>query len=90
MEIALARARPNPLHYEKFCPNNYHAAPPTAARRMNKKDLSERDICTKFITPAVVKAVGTFSGRFVKKFFFTNSIVRFLSVNCARKGFVRD
>src|SRR6266511_3550624 len=23
---------------------------------MNKKDLSERDICTKFITPAVVKA----------------------------------
>jgi len=23
---------------------------------VNKKDLSERDICTKFITPAVVKA----------------------------------
>jgi type I restriction enzyme R subunit len=23
---------------------------------MNKKDLSERDICTKFITPAVVQA----------------------------------
>lgn len=23
---------------------------------MNKKDLSERDICTKFITPAIVKA----------------------------------
>ncbi len=23
---------------------------------MNKKDLSERDICTKFITPAVEKA----------------------------------
>jgi hypothetical protein len=23
----------------------------TASRRMNKKELSERDICTKFITP---------------------------------------
>ena len=23
---------------------------------MNKKDLSERDICTKFITPAIIKA----------------------------------
>lgn len=23
---------------------------------MNKKDLSERDICTNFITPAIVKA----------------------------------
>ncbi len=23
---------------------------------MNKKDLSERDICTKFIIPAIVKA----------------------------------
>ena len=23
---------------------------------MNKKDLSERDICTKFITPAIVKS----------------------------------
>ncbi len=23
---------------------------------MNKKDLSERDICTKFITPAIEKA----------------------------------
>jgi type I restriction enzyme R subunit len=31
---------------------------------MNKKDLSERDICTKFITPAVKQAgwdVGTFA-----------------------------
>ena len=23
---------------------------------MNKKDLSERDICTKFITPAIIKS----------------------------------
>ena len=27
-----------------------------ATRRMNKKALSERDICTKFITPALKRA----------------------------------
>ena len=28
-------------------------------RRMNKKELSERDICTKFITPASGAPAGT-------------------------------
>jgi hypothetical protein len=34
---------------------------------MNKKDLSERDICTKFITPAIVRRDGICIPRFAKK-----------------------
>lgn len=38
---------------------------------MNKKDLSERDICTKFITPAVVKAGWDVQSQIREEVFFT-------------------
>ena len=38
---------------------------------MNKKDLSERDICTKFITPAVVKAGWDIQSQIREEVFFT-------------------
>ena len=38
---------------------------------MNKRDLSERDICTKFITPAVVKAGWDIQGQIREEVYFT-------------------
>ena len=38
---------------------------------MNKKDLSERDICTKFITPAVVKAGWDVQSQIREEVYFT-------------------
>ena len=38
---------------------------------MNKKDLSERDICTKFITPAVLKAGWDLQSQVREEVFFT-------------------
>jgi len=38
---------------------------------MNKKDLSERDICTKFITPAVLKAGWDVQSQIREEVFFT-------------------
>jgi type I restriction enzyme, R subunit len=38
---------------------------------MNKKDLSERDICTKFITPSVVKAGWDVQSQIREEVFFT-------------------
>lgn len=34
---------------------------------MNKKSLSERDICTKFITPAIIKAGWDFQKRVLEE-----------------------
>jgi type I restriction enzyme R subunit len=39
---------------------------------MNKKLLSERDICTKFITPALMQAGWDFNTQVRKKVTFTN------------------
>jgi type I restriction enzyme R subunit len=38
---------------------------------MNKKDLSERDICTKFITPALVQARWDVQGQIREQVYFT-------------------
>ena len=38
---------------------------------MNKKDLSERDICTKFITPAVVMAGWNLQAQVREQVYFT-------------------
>src|SRR2546427_2426352 len=38
---------------------------------MNKKDLTERDICTKFITPAVVKAGWDVQSQIREEVYFT-------------------
>lgn len=39
---------------------------------MNKKDLSERDICTKFITPAIERAGWNIKKQVREEFFFTD------------------
>lgn len=39
---------------------------------MNKKSLSERDICSKFINPAIVKAGWDFRRQVREEFFFTD------------------
>jgi type I restriction enzyme R subunit len=39
--------------------------------RMNKTDLSERDICTKFITPAVTKAGWDIQSQIREEVYFT-------------------
>jgi hypothetical protein len=35
---------------------------------IDKKSLSERDICTKFITPAIKKQVGILKHKYLKKY----------------------
>lgn len=42
---------------------------------MNKKDLSERDICTKFITPALEKAGWNIQTQIREEFTLTNGRV---------------
>lgn len=42
---------------------------------MNKKSLNERDICTKFITPAIQKAGWTDVWHFREEFYFTKGRV---------------
>ena len=44
---------------------------PSSAIRMDKKALSERDICTKFITPAVQKAGWDVFAQLREQFYFT-------------------
>ena len=39
---------------------------------MNKKDLTERDICTKYITPALVRAGWDVLSQIREQVFFTN------------------
>jgi type I restriction enzyme R subunit len=39
---------------------------------LDKKSLSERDICTKFITPAIVKAGWDFTTQFLEEVYFTD------------------
>ena len=48
-----------------FCPS--HPAP------MNKKDLSERDICSKFISPAVKRAGWDWMMQIREEVAFTNA-----------------
>ena len=53
---------------------------------MNKKKLSERDICTKFITPAVVKAGWDLNNQLREEVYFTNGRVIIRSDNKAARG----
>jgi type I restriction enzyme R subunit len=39
---------------------------------LDKKSLSERDICTKFITPAIVKAGWDPNTQFLEEVYFTD------------------
>lgn len=56
---------------------------------MNKKDLSERDICTKFITPAVEKAGWDVHSQIREEVYFTKGriIVRGKLVTRGRAKF---
>lgn len=56
---------------------------------MNKKDLTERDICTKFITPAVVQAGWDLHSQIREQVFFTNGriIVRGKLVTRGKRKF---
>ena len=39
---------------------------------MNKRDLSERDICTKFITPALIAAGGDINSQAREQVYLTD------------------
>ena len=41
-------------------------------KRMNKKELTERDICTKFINPALVKAGWNIQSQILEEVYFTD------------------
>ena len=45
---------------------------------MQKKSLSERDICTKFITPALKKAGWDIQKQIREEVFFTDGRINFL------------
>ena len=49
-----------------------------------KKTLSERDICTKYITPALVKAVWDIESQIIDKCFFNKGKIFFRSKLTAR------
>ena len=46
---------------------------------MSKKDLSERDICTKFITPALQKAGWDLQKQILEEVFFTDGKIYVLN-----------
>ena len=51
----------------------------------NKKELSERDICTKFILPALVKAGWNAEKQIREEVFFTNGRI-FVKGNKTARG----
>lgn len=60
---------------------------------MNKKSLSERDICTKFITPAITKAGWDFQKQVLKEVGFTDGKIHVrskLTAREARKRQIKD
>src|SRR4029079_19637754 len=52
-------------------PQQSHPIPPRLMDSKEKKDLSERDICTKFITPAVQKAGWELLSQIREQVYFT-------------------
>ena len=52
---------------------------------MNKKELSERDICTKFITPSIVKAGWNIESQVREEVYFTDGRI-YVRGNSAARG----